>query len=197
MKTFIFWVAFIFLVVIGFATVIGLFNSKVRNIGHKTLTIPEMIKNSLILGLMMIVIMMFTVPSVSVEQSAAVKKQETASPVVNTKIETQDLQLNSSSVETPEYSPSPSPSPSHIATPKPSIKPSATPEPTPTPTPKPVYIATPTPTPAPVVSGWSCNCEKSCDSMSSCQEAYFQLNSCGCQKRDGDNDGIPCEAICN
>ncbi|MBU0708447.1 hypothetical protein KJ596_01700 [Patescibacteria group bacterium] len=32
--------------------------------------------------------------------------------------------------------------------------------------------------------------------MSSCQEAYYQLNTCGCGKRDGNNDGVPCESIC-
>ena len=32
--------------------------------------------------------------------------------------------------------------------------------------------------------------------MASCQEAYFQLNQCGCGQRDNDNDGVPCESIC-
>lgn len=43
--------------------------------------------------------------------------------------------------------------------------------------------------------GFSCNCSKTCGSMS-CQEAYFQLNQCGCSARDSDNDGIPCESQC-
>ena len=43
---------------------------------------------------------------------------------------------------------------------------------------------------------YSCNCSKTCGQMSSCQEAYFQLNNCGCRRRDGDNDGVPCESIC-
>ena len=43
---------------------------------------------------------------------------------------------------------------------------------------------------------YSCNCSKTCPQMSSCQEAYFQLNNCGCGRRDGDNDGVPCESIC-
>ena len=43
---------------------------------------------------------------------------------------------------------------------------------------------------------YSCNCSKTCGAMSSCQEAYYQLNNCGCRKRDGDNDGVPCERIC-
>ena len=43
---------------------------------------------------------------------------------------------------------------------------------------------------------YSCNCSKTCGQMSSCREAYFQLNNCGCRRRDGDNDGVPCESIC-
>lgn len=41
-----------------------------------------------------------------------------------------------------------------------------------------------------------CNCSKSCTKMSSCEEAYYQLNTCGCSARDGDDDGVPCEALC-
>ena len=44
-------------------------------------------------------------------------------------------------------------------------------------------------------SDYSCNCSKTCDSMS-CDEAYYQLNTCGCSRRDGDKDGVPCESIC-
>ncbi|MBD3300755.1 MAG: hypothetical protein GF347_05390 [Candidatus Moranbacteria bacterium] len=43
---------------------------------------------------------------------------------------------------------------------------------------------------------YSCNCSKTCKQMIDCNEAMYQLNSCGCLKRDGDNDGIPCESIC-
>lgn len=45
--------------------------------------------------------------------------------------------------------------------------------------------------------GFTCNCSKLCGSMASCEEAYYQLNTCGCSKRDGDSDGVPCETICN
>jgi micrococcal nuclease len=41
-----------------------------------------------------------------------------------------------------------------------------------------------------------CDCGKSCGSISSCDEAYFQLNECGCSVRDNDKDGVPCEKIC-
>ncbi|MCY3946090.1 MAG: SH3 domain-containing protein [Anaerolineaceae bacterium] len=43
---------------------------------------------------------------------------------------------------------------------------------------------------------FTCNCSKSCSAMVSCQEAYFQLNTCGCSRRDRDRDGVPCESIC-
>ena len=49
---------------------------------------------------------------------------------------------------------------------------------------------------APAQPAYTCNCSKSCGAMSSCQEAYFQLNNCGCRRRDGNNDGVPCESIC-
>ncbi len=50
----------------------------------------------------------------------------------------------------------------------------------------------------PPLSGGSftCNCSKTYPNMSSCEEAYFQLNNCGCSIRDGDKDGVPCENIC-
>jgi hypothetical protein len=51
----------------------------------------------------------------------------------------------------------------------------------------------PTLPPAPA---FVCNCSKTCPQMASCEEAYFQLQQCGCTKRDGDSDGVPCEDIC-
>ena len=69
----------------------------------------------------------------------------------------------------------------------------------------PLYI-TPVVTPAPLPSdptpsesgssSYGCSCSKTCSNMSSCEEAYFQLNTCGCSARDRDNDGVPCESIC-
>ncbi len=96
-------------------------------------------------------------------------------------------------------------------TPTPTLTMTPTPLPTrmPTITPRPTVIV---PTSAPVVpvynpppqveepqtnsGGYSCNCSKVCGAMASCDEAYFQLNTCGCSARDGDNDGVPCETIC-
>ncbi|MBD3365904.1 hypothetical protein GF360_01020 [candidate division WWE3 bacterium] len=53
----------------------------------------------------------------------------------------------------------------------------------------------PAPEPA-AAPAFSCSCSKTCSEMVSCEEAYFQLNTCGCSARDGDSDGVPCESIC-
>lgn len=66
------------------------------------------------------------------------------------------------------------------------------PEPSLTPKPNPK----PAPQPSPSSSSYTCNCSKTCGQMALCDEAYFQLNNCGCSARDGDNDGVPCESIC-
>lgn len=50
---------------------------------------------------------------------------------------------------------------------------------------------------APPAASYSCNCSKSCEQMASCEEAYYQLNQCGCSRRDSDGDGVPCESICS
>ena len=74
-----------------------------------------------------------------------------------------------------------------------------------TPPPKPtiVVIATPKPTtPPPPPNGgggegaFVCNCSKTCPQMSSCAEAQYQLNTCGCSRRDADGDGIACDSDC-
>lgn len=82
-----------------------------------------------------------------------------------------------------------------VATPTPTFTPTPTPSPLPTPTPtKTVYAPAPT---QETGSGFSCSYQKNCDQMVSCEEAYYHLNVCGFRKRDGDNDGVPCESICN
>lgn len=65
-----------------------------------------------------------------------------------------------------------------------------------TPTPKATSIPKQTTVPPISVDNYSCNCSKTCTNMDSCEEAYFQLNNCGCFARDGDDDGVPCESIC-
>lgn len=49
---------------------------------------------------------------------------------------------------------------------------------------------------APAAPAFTCNCSKTCQQMASCEEAYFQLQQCGCTTRDRDRDGVPCEDIC-
>ena len=84
-----------------------------------------------------------------------------------------------------------------VIAPTPDPTPVYTPPPTPAPTSTPVYTPPPTPVPTPEPSSlYTCSCSKTCKNMASCAEAYFQLNTCGCSARDGDNDGIPCESIC-
>ena len=52
-------------------------------------------------------------------------------------------------------------------------------------------------TPTQPTTTYSCDCSKACGAMSSCEEAYYQLDTCGCSKRDNDGDGVPCETICS
>lgn len=55
------------------------------------------------------------------------------------------------------------------------------------------------PSPAKVVNendNYACDCSKLCPQIKTCDEAYYQLNSCGCTKRDADSDGVPCESLC-
>ncbi|PIU03405.1 hypothetical protein COT44_03100 [Candidatus Shapirobacteria bacterium CG08_land_8_20_14_0_20_39_18] len=40
---------------------------------------------------------------------------------------------------------------------------------------------------------YTCDCGKSCTEISSCAEAQYLLNVCGCKQRDADKDGIACD----
>lgn len=62
--------------------------------------------------------------------------------------------------------------------------------------PQPTRPPAPAPTAVPAGPNYTCNCSKTCEQMASCEEAYFQLNTCGCRRRDHDGDGVPCESIC-
>ena len=46
-------------------------------------------------------------------------------------------------------------------------------------------------------ASYQCGSKTKCSQMVSCEEAYYYLNTCGLQKLDRDNDGIPCESLCN
>ncbi len=54
----------------------------------------------------------------------------------------------------------------------------------------------PTPTIAFNDENFSCSGKTACSQMTSCDEAYFYLRSCGLSKLDGDKDGVPCETLC-
>lgn len=110
---------------------------------------------------------------------------------------------------TPESTPTPTPTPTSTPTPIPTTTPTptpinsskpasfvSTPKSTPVPTtPKP---ATPKPTASPPPNtGFSCGIKKNCSQMINCEEAYYHLNTCGNGSLDRDNDGVPCESICN
>ena len=60
-------------------------------------------------------------------------------------------------------------------------------------------IASPTPQAKviPAAGGsFTCDCSKTCTQMSSCDEAQYQLNVCGCTARDADGDGVACDSNC-
>ena len=50
--------------------------------------------------------------------------------------------------------------------------------------------------PAPTTAAWVCNCSLMCEQIPTCDQAYFQLNTCQCFGLDNDSDSIPCENIC-
>ena len=41
-----------------------------------------------------------------------------------------------------------------------------------------------------------CDCSKTCDEIYTCEEAEYQLYTCGCLKRDRDGDGYACDLMC-
>lgn len=62
-------------------------------------------------------------------------------------------------------------------------------------------VTNPTPAAVPVSNNnassgnYTCNCSKTCKQMS-CAEAQYQLHTCGCTARDGDDDGTACDSQC-
>lgn len=44
--------------------------------------------------------------------------------------------------------------------------------------------------------GFRCGGKTKCAQMSGCAEARFYLEECGLRRLDRDNDGVPCESIC-
>ncbi len=62
-------------------------------------------------------------------------------------------------------------------------------------TPIPVVVPKTVATPTDSTGSYACNCSKTCAQMS-CSEAQYQLDTCGCSRRDADKDGIACDAQC-
>jgi len=106
--------------------------------------------------------------------------------------------LTSKPTSKPKPTLKPKPQPTLKSTLTPTDIPTPVPTPTQTPTPifKPTATSKPMPTEMPILK-YVCDCSKTCSQMIDCNEAYFQLNDCGCTKRDNDKDGIPCESICH
>lgn len=82
----------------------------------------------------------------------------------------------------------------------PIVIPTSTPIPQPTATPEPViqvpqnYNFIPEAEPEQSNSSkFTCNCSKTCTQISTCEEAQYQLNVCGCKVRDKDKDGYACD----
>ena len=44
--------------------------------------------------------------------------------------------------------------------------------------------------------GSRCGSKKYCSQMNSCSEARYYYEQCGLNRLDGDNDGVPCESLC-
>jgi endonuclease YncB( thermonuclease family) len=49
---------------------------------------------------------------------------------------------------------------------------------------------------APLIKDYKCGTKAYCYEMGSCEEAQYFLNTCGLDRLDSDNDGIPCENLC-
>lgn len=150
-------------------------------------------KNSLILGgilAVLFVLIAVTAPAPTKDSSSADQTQNTIAP-------TQTVEVSEKPTIAP-ISQAPSPTPTPTSTPVPTKKPTPVPTKIVTPTATKVPLAYPTSTPAPQKNNetggaWVCDCSKTCPNISSCAEAQYLLNSCGCSARDGDNDGIACD----
>lgn len=145
------------------------------------------VKNAMILGIIILVSFIgiaITAPEPT-KNSSEVK--EIAEPAVNS----QEIKAN------------PTQSQIEALTPAPTETPTPTLTPTKAPTAVPIKFAPIlTPTPMSIVpiestestDSFACNCSKTCKQISSCAEAQYLLNSCGCGARDGDDDGIACDS---
>lgn len=127
---------------------------------------------------------LFSPSTITKPQNIQEKIENKEEPATSTKSDIQTTE-EITPTPTPTFTPTPKPA---TTTPKPS------PSFTPTPTPKPQQQTTTQQTqPVTNTGSWNCNCKKTCPQISSCAEAQYQLNTCGCKQRDADGDGIACD----
>ena len=67
---------------------------------------------------------------------------------------------------------------------------------TPTQTPSPIKVTVKKPGQTGISYEYVCNCSKTCAEITTCSEAYYQFQSCGCLDIDTNKDSIPCENLC-
>ncbi len=145
--------------------------------GKKFITIP--------LTILLFVVFAFASPS---SNSQKTTPSENAQPIEETNqiLPATDEQSNVSPVPTNKQRPTETETPtkSIVLTPTQVLLPTKTP------------TAIPTQTTIPKSNGnsYTCDCSKTCEQISSCSEAQYQLHSCGCSRRDADHDGIACDA---
>lgn len=149
-------------------------------------TVPRSAK--IVAGLVLFVILMMVTPSSKTKSSVTI-----ASPSPTEKI----IMTKSAPTPIPTVVPSNTATPTRVPTSKPTLKP--LPTNTPYIEPTAVYIP-PTQstsndqdTSTSNSGAYACDCSKTCTEITSCAEAQYQLNTCGCSQRDADHDGIACD----
>ncbi|MCB1920439.1 MAG: thermonuclease family protein [Candidatus Competibacteraceae bacterium] len=56
--------------------------------------------------------------------------------------------------------------------------------------------SSPTVSSSPSATPSGCGRKRTCNEMRDCEEAQFYLQTCGLKRLDGDQDGVPCENLC-
>ena len=126
-----------------------------------------------------------------VENKPEVKEESIEQIKIKESVEGKEKVVESSITEKEE--PTSTPTSTHILT----VIPTSTPTLIVTPIPTKIVATPTTKTTSTTTNGsYACDCSKTCPQMSSCDEAQYQLNVCGCTRRDGDNDGIACDSDC-
>lgn len=145
--------------------------------------------------LKMVIVAVFGIIVITTLASSTKDEPEDVTPISSPQISQDSGKIEgvsvSTSMDVDEQTPNPvstkSPTPASLSTPNPTIVPAQTSKP------KPTTPITPSPNKS-QNSNWTCNCSKTCTEISSCAEAQYQLNTCGCRTRDADHDGIACDS---